>query len=119
MNKKTSVLLLGVVLLISFAIPPLYSLVMHVQAKAHIAAGCEAFMADGGGKNPTQVGIFQNEFSKAALKDPVYLPIAKASDSLDADIEIALTNGFVSQWRDALSTVQGLCWSVGELGSSK
>ena len=119
MDKKTVFVVLGILLVISFAIPPLYSLVMHVQAKSHIATGCEAFMADGGQKNSNQVEIFQNEFSKAALKDPAYLPIAKASDSLDANLEVALSNGFVNEWRDALSTVQGLCWSVGELGSSK
>ena len=90
---------------------------MQIQAKSHIVTGCEAFMADGGRKDSELVGIFQDEFSKAALKDASFLSIAKASDSLDADIQIAADNGFLAEWRDALSTVQGLCWSVGVLGT--
>jgi hypothetical protein len=114
--EKRIVYLLAFFLLFALAIPPLHSLAMRIQAKSHVTAGCKAFMEDGGQKYSYLVGIFQNEFSKAALKDLAYLPIAKASDSLDADLQIATRNGFSTEWRDSLSTIQGLCWSIGELG---
>lgn len=92
-------------------LPGTYSLGERLIAKSHIQKGCKAFMQDSGLKNPNEVGIFQSEFSKAALMDPTYIPIAKASDSLDTNRRGAELSGFETEWLDALSTVQGLCWS--------
>ncbi len=110
--RRIGTIVLIVVSIVSLSLPQVYSLVMRVQAKSHINAGCVAFMSDLGAKLPSRVETFQTEFSLAALKDPAYLPIAKASDLLDADISMAISNQFVAEWRDALSTIQGLCWGV-------
>ena len=69
-------------------------------------------MKDGGQKDPDNVGTFQNEFSKAALRDPTYLTIAIASDALDATRIQSASAGFEAEWIAALGTIQGLCWSV-------
>jgi hypothetical protein len=111
-GAKVGLIVLAVVTLLAVATPPFYSLSVKAQAKAHIVAGCEVFMADALAKNPERVVEFQREFSLAALKDPIYLPIAKASDWMGSEFSVASTNNFVAEWRDALSTIQGLCWGV-------
>jgi hypothetical protein len=111
-GAKVGAIVLVVATALAVAIPSVYSLAIKTQAKSHIVAGCEVFMADALAKNPERVVEFQREFSLAALKDPVYLPIAKASDWMGAEFSVASTNNFVAEWRDALSTIQGLCWGV-------
>lgn len=95
-------------------IPSLYGFGQHLIAKRHIQNGCKAFMQDSGGKDADNVGIFQTEFSKAALHDIRFLPIAKASDALDASRNQAVLSGFETEWIDALGTVQGLCLSYAQ-----
>jgi len=96
---------------ILFQVPSLYGFGQHLIANHHIQKGCKAFMQDFGGKDADYVGEFQTEFSKAALHDIKFLPVAKASDSLDSNRNEARLSGFESEWIDALGTVQGLCWS--------
>jgi hypothetical protein len=114
MKISTKVGLIALVLAtaLAVAVPPIYSLAIKAQAKSHLVAGCEAFMADAGAKESENVLKFHREFSKAALKDPAYLPIAKASDWMGAEFSLAATNNFVAEWRDASASIQGLCWSV-------
>ena len=109
MNKRLTGT--AVVLVLLLAAPGLYSMTERLNAKRHITNGCKAFVNDYGAKNPSAVGIFQTEFSKAALSDPTYLPLAAASDSLDATRIQAKNAGFEREWIDALGVVQGLCWS--------
>ena len=111
-GTKIGLIVLVVVTALAVAVPPVYSLVIKAQAQSHIVAGCEVFMADSLARNPVRVAEFQREFSLAALKDPAYLPIAKASDWMGSEFSVASTNNFVAEWRDALSTIQGLCWGV-------
>ena len=92
-------------------LPGAYSLGERLGAKRHIQNGCEAFMKDFGAKDIDNISVFQDEFSKAALADPIYLPIAQASDLLDASRDIAVVNNFETEWLDALGKVQGLCAS--------
>ena len=109
MNKRLMYFAAIVALLL--VLPGAYSLGERIVAKRHIQNGCEAFMKDFGAKDIDNVSVFQEEFSKAALADPIYLPVAQASDALDASRDIAARNGFEQQWIEALGIVQGLCWS--------
>ncbi len=101
----------AVIVALLLVLPGAYSLGERLVAKKHIQTGCEAFAKDQGAKDGENVSIFQEAFSKAALADPIYLPIAQASDLLDASLDIAFANNFGTEWRDALNKVQGLCWS--------
>jgi len=109
MNKR--LMYFAVIVALLLVLPGAYSLGERLIAKQHIQNGCEAFMNDKGAKDGDNISIFQDAFSKAALADPTYLPIAQASDLLDASLDIAYANDFETEWRDALSKVQGLCWS--------
>lgn len=109
MNKR--LMYFAVIVALLLALPGVYSLGERLVAKKHIQNGCQAFANDMGAKDSDNVSIFQEAFSKAALADPIYLPIAQASDLLDASLDIAFANNFGTEWRDALSKVQGLCWS--------
>ena len=111
-NLKVLALVLGVsTLSLCLVLPQTYSLLARLDAKRHIDLGCKAFASDWGGKDSVNVGVFQTEFSLAALADPVYLPVAKASDALDASREQSVRAGFEREWIDALGTIQGLCQS--------
>ena len=101
----------AVIVALLIVLPGAYSLGERLVAKKHMQNGCEAFMNDMGAKDVDNIAIFQDAFSKAALADPIYLPIAQASDLLDSSIDIAFENNFETEWRDALNKVQGLCWS--------
>lgn len=108
MNKRLTAM--AAILTLLVAAPGLYSMGERLIAKRHITNGCKAFLSNYGADGPN-VSIFQNEFSKAALSDPAYLSIAKASDSLDATRIQAANAGFEREWIDALGAIQGLCWS--------
>jgi len=111
-NIRVLALIAGLTTLsLCLIVPQTYTFLSRVEAKRHIDSGCKAFASDWGGKDSVNVGMFQTEFSLAALADPIYLPIAKASDALDASREQSARNGFEREWIDALGTIQGLCQS--------
>ena len=95
----------GVVLSIGLgvAVPLTYSFIMRVQAKSHIAKGCKAMNS-----NPSDNSA-RAHFSKAALLDPAYLPLAAASVASVVDRQTAQRFGYEQQWLNGLSTIQGVC----------
>ena len=113
-GAKVGLILLGVATALAVAVPPVYSIVLKAQAKSHIVAGCEVFGVDGIGLNPENAVEFTREFSLAALKDPAYIPIAKAGAWMNVGASVALQNNLFPEFRDALTAIEGLCWGVND-----
>ena len=105
MTNRVKVIAVGVVLSLSLAIavPLTYSLAMRFQAKSHVIKGCKYVY------NPPSENAARAQFSKAALLDPVYVPLAAAAVATTVDRATAQRFGYEQQWLNGLSVIQGFC----------
>jgi len=85
------------------AIPGMYSLGERTNAKNHIKSGCIGFL-----KKDT--GRFKKEFSRAALADPSYIPLAQASATLDSPAPNSFNTLDSQRWASALRMIEGVCY---------
>ena len=78
-------------------------------AHDQVNLGCGLFTSDyvsGGYKTPEAA---LQHFALAARLDPGYIPLAQAASYTANDFDTALSSNFVSQWRDAVNLIWGIC----------
>jgi hypothetical protein len=105
MTNRVKIIAVGVVLSLSLAIavPLTYSLAMRLQAKSHVTKGCKYVY------NPPTENAARAQFSKAALLDPVYIPLAAAAITTLVDRPTAERYEYLQQWLNGMATIQGVC----------
>jgi hypothetical protein len=79
------------------------------SAQGEVILGCSEFTSNYLSDGYQTSEAARRHFARAARLDPGFIPLAQAAMYTSEDFSTALSSNYVTQWRDAVNLILGVC----------